>query len=523
MVALRALEDMIGKETDLPSIREIGDILELFSLGRQQHEARLYRQSELTFQRVLKTQERLFGMNSPALASTLLYMAHPVRHQRRIDDALALVKRAEPFVSKSHDPVLISQRLTNLVFDANFRRNYEAAADFAEKAVFILSDRHRGMLAEAYYALATARFFANDSAGFYIAARKTFDLYYENDGFYGVWTNRGRMLLVRALTVREKFDEARSYIADALHSAEKMFGRTIWWANAKVVEAKLASAMGNSVQALEAYRAFAAVAAQEEFSCFYGPCLSPYLNLLEAQASVDPEVSQAALREAFSVVQLAEFPVVSTAINKLAARVGAGNQEISSYTREQQDLAEKQSRLRAQLMQEMRKPEKNRSGDKEDAIDREIRELQVRLDERELKMQDRFPKYAQLLARKPVDALRIDEVLQPDEGLLYFSHVGDKGYTFLLHKGQLKLHAVNLSLVKLKQKVVALREGLTQEGGKVRPFDAGLAHELYRDLVGSLLDVPGSIRRLVIVPTGSAAQPSAGRPCLCGAGHHRED
>jgi CHAT domain-containing protein len=502
MVALRALEELIGKETDLPSIREIGDILELFSLGRQQHEARLYRQSELTFQRVLKTQERLFGMSSPALASTLLYMAHSVRNQRRTDDALALVKRAEPFVSKSHDPVLISQRLTNLAFDANYRRNYEAAADFADKAVLILSEKNKGMLAEAYYALATARFSAKDYAGAELAARKTLELYYERDGFYGVWTNRGRMLLVRALTVRKKFDEARSYIADALQSAEKMFGQTIWWANAKIVEAGLEGAMGNSAQALEAYRAFAAVSAREEFSCFYGPCLSPYLNLLEAQAGVDQEAAQTALREAFSVAQLAEFPVVSTAINQLAARVGAGNQEISSYTREQQDLAEKQSRLRAQLMQETQKPEKNRSNDKEDAIDREIRQLQVQLDERELNMQDRFPKYAQLLVRKPVDALRIGEVLQPDEGLLYFSHVGDRGYTFLLHQGQLKLHAVNLSLVQLKQKVAALRGGLTREGGKVRPFDARSAYELYRDLVGSLLDVPGSIRRLVIVPTG---------------------
>ncbi len=502
MVALRALEDMVGKNTDLPSIREIGNILELYSLGRQQHEARLYRQSELTFQRVLKTQERLFGMNSSALASTLLYMAHSVRNQRRIDDALALVKRAEPFVSKSHDPVLISQRLTNLAFDANFRRNYEAAAGFAEKAVFILPDKNRGMLAEAYYALATARFFVNDYDGFYKAARKTFDLYYENDGFYGVWTNRARMLLVKALTIRKQFDEAGSYIADALHSAEKMYGHTIWWANAKVVEAKLSSAMGNSARALESYRAFAAVAAREEFSCFYGPCLSPYLNMLEAQASVDPEVAQTALREAFSVAQLAEFPVVSTAINKLAARVGADNQELSSYTREQQDLAEKQSRLRAQLMQEMRKPEKNRSKDKEDAMDREIRRLQAQLDERELNMQDRFPRYAQLLARKPVNALQISELLQQDEGLLYFSHVGDKGYTFLLHQGQIKLHSVNLSLVQLKRKVAALRGGLTREGGKVRPFDAGAAHELYRNLFGSLLDVPGSIRRLVIIPTG---------------------
>jgi CHAT domain-containing protein/tetratricopeptide (TPR) repeat protein len=503
MIALRAMEELIGTDTDLPSIKEIGNIVELISLGRQQHEARLYRQSELTWQRVLKTQERIFGLSNPALASTLLYMTHPVRNQRRVDDALALMERAEPFVSKSHDPVLIAQRLTNLVHDANWRRNHEAAAAFAEKAINILPDRNLGMLAEAYYALAGAKRGIKDFTGAEEAARKTLELYNKTEGFYGVWTNRGRMFLVRILTEqKKKFVEAKAHLADALHSAEKMFGRTIWWANAKVLEARLAGAMGHPAQAMEAYRAFAAVAAREEFSCFYGPCFSPYLDLLAGQIGADSEAAQAALREAFSVVQLMDFPVVSTAINQLAARVGAGDQEISVYTREQQDLAERQARLRAQLMQETRKPEKNRSEEKEDVIDREIRQLGARLDERELMLQDRFPKYAQLVARKPVEALQIDEILQPEEGLLYFSHVGDKGYTFLLHQGRLKLHAVNLSDEELKRKVKALRGELALEGGKVRPFNASLAHALYRDLVGSLLDAPGSICRLVIVPTG---------------------
>ena len=140
MVALRALEELIGKDTHLPSIKEIGDVVELINLARQQHEARLYRQSELTWQRVLKTQERLFGMSSPALAFSLLYMAHPVRNQRRIDDALELVKRAEPLASKSHDPDLIARYFNALSLDAHERRNHEAAAAYAEKAIAAFPD-----------------------------------------------------------------------------------------------------------------------------------------------------------------------------------------------------------------------------------------------------------------------------------------------------------------------------------------------------------------------------------------------
>lgn len=503
MIALRALEEMVGKDTDLPSIKEIGDIAELINLGHLQHEARLYRQSEKTFQRVLKTQERLFGISSTALAVTLLYMAHPVRNQRRIDDALALVKRAEPIVSKSRDPVLSARHFHNLALDAHSRRNYEVSAGFAEKAIAVLPDRYSGELAEGYYALALAKYWLKDYAAAEKAARETYTLYIKTQGFHGVWTNRGRMLLVRVLTAQKKFEEAKRYLSDALDSAEKMFGQTIWWANAKVVEAYLADGMGNQAKALESYRAFASVAARQEFSCFYGPCFDPYVDLLATQAGdIESETAQAALREAFSVTQLIDFPVVSTAIKQMAARVGAGDQEISSYTRVQQDLAERQARLRAQLMQETRKPEKNRSKEKEDILEKEIRQIGTQIDEREMMMQDRFPKYAQLVTRKPVDAQRVAEILLPEEGLLYFSHVGNKGYTFLLHQGRLRLHTVNLSHSQLRQRVELLRQGLVLDDDKVRPFDIGLAHQLYRDLVGSLLDGPTSIRRLVIVPTG---------------------
>lgn len=502
MVALRAVEDLIGKNVYLPSIKEIGDMVNLSHLAWQQHEARHYRQSELTWQRVLRTQEKIFGLSSPALASTLLNMALPIRNQRRLDDALALVTKAEPL---SNDPLVVAIRFNQLALDAIFRKKHTAAAAFSEKAIASLPESlpgYLGPLAEAYFALAVAKTGLNDYEGAEKAARKTIQLYYKIQGHHGVWTNRGRMLLVKILTAQKKFEEARSNLFDALRSAEKIFGLTIWWANAKVLEAKIASATGNPGQALEAYRAFGSVAARESFSCYYEPCFSPYLDLLAASAADDSENSQKILREAFSVAQLFDYPVVSAAIHQLAARVGAAEKGISTYTRNQQDLSERQARLQTQLMEETRKPDKNRSQEKEDALEREIHQLISQSEEGELTIQDRFPKYAQLVARKPVEALRISEILHPDEGLLYFSHVGDKGYTFLLHQGRLKLHVVNLSQQELKQKVARLRRGLSLEGGKLRPFEVDFAHAFYRDLVGSMLDDPGLIRRLVVVPTG---------------------
>jgi len=505
MVALRAMEDMLDANAALPSIKAIGDLSELNTLAARLHEARLYRRAELAWQKVLKAQEGLFGLDSPVLGRTLQQMAFSVRNQRRLDDTTALVDRAEPLVARSGDPMLLAYQWVNRAYDASFRRNHAAAASFAEKATGVLPDlpAYSGQLGEAGFALASARHALRDYAAAEQAARRSYQTYYRYQGAHGVWTNRGRMMLARTLIGQRKFDEAKSLLADALQSAEQMYGRTIWWANAKVVEASLARAMGDDDRALEAYRAFAAVAAREQFSCYFGPCFTPYLDLLAARAAADPAAARAALREAFAAVQLFESPVTGAAINHLAARLAADDPALGAFAREQQDLTEQQGRLRAQLAAEGRKPEKQRSVEKEDELAGQIRRLGAQIEARELSLQDRFPRYAQLTARKPVESERIGALLQPGEALLYLAHTGDKGFSFLLHDGVLKLHAVELNGEALRKRVAALRAGIGGEGGPTRGFDAGLAHALYRELVGPLLDDAAAIRRLIVVPTGA--------------------
>ncbi len=505
MVRLRALEELIGKDSELPSIREIGSIFDLSRLAHYQHEARLYRTSELTWLRVLAAQERIFGLDSPALAMTLLNMSHPMRSQRRLDEALAFTKRAEPLVRKSRNSVLTSQLYVHLAYDAQWRGKHAEAVAFNNDAIAALPDAwpgSTGWLAEAYFSQSVSHYRLKDYKAAEKAVRNSLSRYMKAQGPDSGWTNRVRMQLAQILMAQRNFDEAESNLKYALASAERMFGRTIWWANAKILEAGLALAKKDPDHALGAYRAFASVAAREPFACYFSPCFSPYVDLLVAQASGDPDNAQGVLREAFSVVQLFDSPVVSTAIQHLTARISAGDPELAAFTREPQDLVEQQTNLRAQLMAESRKAAKNRSPKKEQSIERKIRELQARIDEQEPKLQDRFPKYAQLVSRRPVDARSIDEILQPDEALLYMSHVGDKGYTFLLHQKRVKLHTVNLSRAELRQKVTALRGGLNVEAGRMHPFDTALALALYRDLVGPLLDSPGPIRRLVVIPAG---------------------
>lgn len=502
MVALRALEEMLGKDARMPTIKQIGDYVKLREFARGLHEAGQYRKSELVWQQVLAIQERLFGLDSPALASTLQWMALAVNRQGREVDFATLTSRAELFVAKSTDRFLIAQQFINKGHIAIRLQIFPDATRFYESVIEVTSGTRplRQSLGLGYAGLARVR---EQNLDWPAAEKAWLDGHRHllaAQGEHGVWTNMSRIQLARNLIEQKKLGEARSWIDKALESAELMYGRTMWWATAKVREGDMLRAAGKSTEALDSYRAFAAVAVRQNFACYVPPCFKPYVDLLAKQASGGED--QAALREAFSAVQLTETATVNAAISQLAARVSADDREVSSFAREHQELLERQARARAQLQQETQKPSRQRKEETEKALAGEIRRLAEKLEEHELVLQDSFPRYAQLVSRKPVEASRVAEWLRPDEALLYFAHVDDKGYTFLLHEGHMRMHPVPLSRDELGKRVTALRSGLTLQGGLPREFDAKLSHSLYRDLVGPLLDGAAKIRRLVVVPSG---------------------
>jgi len=88
--------------------------------------------------------------------------------------------------------------------------------------------------------------------------------------------------------------------------------------------------------------------------------------------------------------------------------------------------------------------------------------------------------------------------------VLYIAVVAQKGYSFLLSRGRIAVHPIPLSESEIKDRVTRLREGVTVPDGMTLPeFDEGLAHQLYQDLVGDLLDKAISVKRLIVVPTGA--------------------
>lgn len=523
LASLRALEEMLGSPEAMPSLRDLGQYHQFRELAQEQQRARMYRRAELTWQTVVKMQERLFGPSSGLVAASLQEMAHTVRNQRRLDDAMALVRRAEPIVAIERDPILTAHQLIHQAYDLQSRRRHAESLPFAEQAISALWDepRLRHYLGEAYFAKSVALNGLGDAAGVESAARHSLNYMQRVEGAYGVWTNRARLQMVRGLIGQGKFDAARALLGEALEIAEKTYGRGIWWANGKIIEGSLARAEGKLAGALAAYRGYAEVAARENFACYFPPCAPAQLDALFAAAG-DAAMANEARSEAFAAAQLVESPVLAAALNQLAARLASDDPAITAALRQQQDVQERQNRLRAELGAESRKSEKQRSPEREARLAGELAQLNQTGQDQELLIQDRFPGYAQLLSRRPAGAAQVMARLAENEGLVYLASTPERVFVFLVRRGGVSMHQAPMQFGEIKRLVGAVRASVAVRDGVLPDFDAALAHELYLRLFAPLLSGQRGLQKLIVVPSGSllslpaeilvTAPPQPGRP-----------
>lgn len=507
LASRRALEELLGPNERLVAAREVGALRNLTRLANQQQEAREYRKAEMTFRRLLEVQEQMVGTNNPTVVYALHHLVEVLRHQRRYDAANAMVARAEPLVLRAGDPRDTARHATLNASEAMRMGDRHGAVRQAERAVSALAGMEKnypGISALAHFLLARA-LQPTDLAGAENAARTSYRLAAQAGGSDDGYTNRAHITLARILIARRKLPEAKFVIDEAVKSSELLYGRTIWWANAKLAEADYFTAAGNDGAALAAYRDYLTVSVRNPESCFIGPCVEGYLDLLLKHGNGAD--GQGFLAEAFQAAQLTETPVLTAAISRLAARVQADEPGVAQIVREQQDIEEEQGRIRDDLLTEMgRKPEERDAG-REAALRGQLRGLIQAGEDKALALQDRFPRYARLIGRQPVDAAQASRLMKPGEALYLLAMAGDRGYGFLLHQGRVQVHRVPLGRAALASRVEALRAGLRVEGGHVAPFDLAAAHALYRDLFGPLLEGADSaaIQRLLVVPTGALA------------------
>lgn len=226
----------------------------------------------------------------------------------------------------------------------------------------------------------------------------------------------------------------------------------------------------------------------------------------EAKAAANP---RQLLEEALIVGQRAAETDTAAAITRMAARLSAKDKGLNELVRERDDLDNLQLLLEQQLNRVLALPREQR-GDVESDTRRTLSTIARRLaDIMDRDLRTRFPEYFNLLRPEPLSAAQIAQLLGPSEALVQILCSYDETYVWAITREQAVWHRVDLDPDSLSRAVGKLRASLDIEelkatvGNGAPLFDLGLAHDLYRRLLGPARETIAGKSSLLVVPCGA--------------------
>lgn len=187
--------------------------------------------------------------------------------------------------------------------------------------------------------------------------------------------------------------------------------------------------------------------------------------------------------ESFRAAEAAGSKAVRGALAAQGARAAGQDPELAEMARQEQDLAMYLEAAQADLLAQA-----GGEGGQLDAARQHVAELdrarQALLEE----IGKRFPKYSALVAPQGCSLREAQAALRPGEALVSVFPAQDQTFVWCIPaQGEPSFHAAAVGRKELERRVETLRQGLEISAStlaEVPAFDLGLAHALYRDLLG---------------------------------------
>ena len=216
--------------------------------------------------------------------------------------------------------------------------------------------------------------------------------------------------------------------------------------------------------------------------------LEGYLDFL---ASDSPDsVKESTAQEAFRIADIIRGQSVSRALTASAARAAAHTPELSDLAWREQEVAREVTAHHIALAQVTSLPEGVQGAAEVESLRARIKAL---IEERELvlgEIEAKFPKYADLVAPKPVSVEDIREHLMAGEALVATYSTWEWTHVWVIPKGgELGYHAVPMGRAELDGRVTEIRRALDSDAtslDEIPRFDVAAAHDLYRRLLKPL-------------------------------------
>src|SRR5262249_40572017 len=215
-----------------------------------------------------------------------------------------------------------------------------------------------------------------------------------------------------------------------------------------------------------------------------------------------------ALDDALNVIQRGAQSSAASAVNKLAVRLGAGNDRLAELVRRDQDLGSEAESLDKSIMTALSKDRtrsdtaaEQRARDRISAIAGERAKLQKAL-------AAEFPDYSALSNPLPLTAKEVQSLLSADEAMVLFAVAEKESYVFALTRDGFDWTPIPIGADALSEKIAAFPRGLdiakaTGASGKSGHFDLALAKGCDALLLALGEPLVKDKRGLLVVPSGA--------------------
>ena len=436
-----------------------------------------YADAEPLYKRALAIREKALGPNHPNVATSLNNLASLYDNQGRYADAEPLFKRAlaiwEKALGPNHPNVATS--LNNLASLYQAQGRYADAEPLLKRALAI----REKALGPNHPDVATS---LNNLAELY-----------KQQGRYA----DAEPLYKRSLAINEKsLGPDHPDVATFLNNLAGLYGAQGGWADGLPL-ARTATERGYVNQRYG--RSGAAV----HLSLLLGAKNAKYLS------------EDKAIAESFDVVQRAASTAASAALSQLGVRFAAGSDDLAQLVRKDQDLSAENERLDKNLVAAFSKPPNQRDTNQEAAIRKRLGGIADERAEVGRILAQRFPDYAALSKPQPLAVSDVSSLLTDDEALVLFdlgkrNILGkqniDASYIWVIDRSHAVWNTIDAKSEDLATKIAAVRASLDPSSGK--PFDAKLAYELYKLILGPVEDFIAKKPRLLMVMNGALTRRS---------------
>ena len=301
----------------------------------------------------------------------------------------------------------------------------------------------------------------------------------------------------RVAELRANLDKAERLLIEAIQVQQSLFSNSRTEGLAYLALGRVYTSKGWVTEALDVFRTGFAIIAERGGGLSFEDTL-PFFHTGLAHAQRKPDERDAIHAEMFEVGQMIRGPVTAQWMARTAARLAAGDQEVSGLIRELEGARRKRDSLREQLT--LAQNDLSMLAPQIEAIEREWQITDERIAGLDRQVQAAAPRYNQIIDT-PVSASGVLDALQPDEALVQILLGSKTSIGFFIDASGIEVYQIDLTEQQARVNVSTLRKPFETVGSLPR-FPVADAYAFYIQLFSPVADRLTKARHVITVPTG---------------------